>query len=887
MAPRTASELRRAWTEFFAARQHTIVPSGSLIPTHPTRAHVHQLGDDAVRPLLPRRGGGAVQPRAGRRRCSAAYGPAASTTTSTPSAGRPGTSASSRCWATSASATTSSPRPSPGPGSSSPRCSGSTATASGSPSTRATTRPRTCGPTRSASPASASSASARTTSGRWARPARAARRSEIFWDYGPDVGPEGGPANPAAEDRYVEIWNLVFPQYLRGADGQLSDLPSKNIDTGAGLERMLAVLAGSPSLYAADTLSALVDEAQSVTGSPPRRVRARRHRAAADGRPRPHHDVPRGRRRHPVERGPRLRAAAHHPPRHPLRLPAGRRAAGAAGDGRAHDRRHGRRLPRGGRAAASWSCPSSPARRSRSGARWRPGSQILDTQLDKLEPGGTLPGGGRVPAPRHLRVPVRGHPGDRRPARLRGRRGRLRRRRWTTSAVAARAASKAGGVATGDEVTEQQRILAEHGPTEFTGRDEYETPGHGRRHRRRRPLPRPHALLRRVGRPGRRHRPHRHAHGHRRRRRHDLRAARAAPPHVRRCARARSRSARRPTPASTASGATPSAATTPAPTSSTGRCARCSATTSSSRARSSAPDRLRFDFSHFEPVTPDQIRAIEDLANREILDNAPVRHFETTMNEARELGAIAFFGDKYGDDRAGARGRARTRSSCAAAPTSARLGDIGPVKIVSEGSIGSNLRRLEAVTGFGPIDRLRQEEELVARAADALGTTGRRAAAGGREAARRAEGRSATRSRTLRRQAAGQPGRRAGGRRGRRHRRGPGRRHRPRRGARPGRRGAPAARHPGRGDRRRARGRRRGARGGRHEGQRPRRQGPDRRRGPHGRWRRWGQEPRAGGGRRAAIRRASTRRSTRRGRPPSRRDRLGRTGGTPFAAAGT
>ena len=76
----------------------------------------------------------------------------------------------------------------------------------------------------------------------------------------------------------------------------------------------------------------------------------------------------------------------------------------------------------------------------------------------------------------------------------------------------ARAASKAGGVATGDEVTEQQRILAEHGPTEFTGRDEYETEATIVGHRRRRSLPRPHAVLRRVGRPGRRHRPHRHAH---------------------------------------------------------------------------------------------------------------------------------------------------------------------------------------------------------------------------------------------------------------------------------------------------------------------------------------------------------------------------------------
>ncbi len=50
--------------------------------------------------------------------------------------------------------------------------------------------------------------------------------SEVFWDYGPELGPGGGPANPAAEDRFVEIWNLVFTQYFRGPDGELSDLPS-------------------------------------------------------------------------------------------------------------------------------------------------------------------------------------------------------------------------------------------------------------------------------------------------------------------------------------------------------------------------------------------------------------------------------------------------------------------------------------------------------------------------------------------------------------------------------------------------------------------------------------------------------------------------------------
>jgi alanyl-tRNA synthetase len=135
-----------------------------------------------------------------------------------------------------------------------------------------------------------------------------------------------------------------------------------------------------------------------------------------------------------------------------------------------------------------------------------------------------------------------------------------------------------------------------------------------------------------------------------------------------------------------------------------------------------APDRMRFDFSHFEPMSADQIRQIEDLANHEILDNAPVRHYETTMNEARELGAIAFFGDKYGEIVRVLEAGRHSVELCGGTHVR-RLGDIGPVKIVSEGSIGSNLRRLEAVTGLGPIDRLRQEEELVARAAEVLGTT--------------------------------------------------------------------------------------------------------------------------------------------------------------------
>jgi len=131
------------------------------------------------------------------------------------------------------------------------------------------------------------------------------------------------------------------------------------------------------------------------------------------------------------------------------------------------------------------------------------------------------------------------------------------------------------------------------------------------------------------------------------------------------------------------------------------------------------PDRLRFDFGPADALTADQIREIEDLANAEILANDPVRHYETTKAEAANLGAIAFFGDKYGDVVRVLEAGRRSTELCGGTHVRA-LGDIGPVKIVSESSIGANLRRLEAVTGTGPIDRLREEERRLADLAEVL-----------------------------------------------------------------------------------------------------------------------------------------------------------------------
>ncbi|MEY2474706.1 MAG: alanyl-tRNA synthetase [Actinomycetota bacterium] len=132
-----------------------------------------------------------------------------------------------------------------------------------------------------------------------------------------------------------------------------------------------------------------------------------------------------------------------------------------------------------------------------------------------------------------------------------------------------------------------------------------------------------------------------------------------------------------------------------------------------------APDRLRFDFSHYEPVKPEEMAQVEDLVNARVLANEPVRAYETSKSHAEQLGAIAFFGDKYGEYVRVVEAGNESRELCGGTHVGA-LGMIGPIKVVAEGSIGSNLRRIEAVTGTGSLDRIRDEERLLERAADLL-----------------------------------------------------------------------------------------------------------------------------------------------------------------------
>lgn len=95
--------------------------------------------------------------------------------------------------------------------------------------------------------------------------------SEIYYDRGPQYGRDGGPV--ADEDRYLEVWNLVFMQFERGAgpgkEGYpiLGELPAKNIDTGMGLERMAALLQGVDNIYEIDTTKVILDRASNLTGT--------------------------------------------------------------------------------------------------------------------------------------------------------------------------------------------------------------------------------------------------------------------------------------------------------------------------------------------------------------------------------------------------------------------------------------------------------------------------------------------------------------------------------------------------------------------------------------------------------------------------------------------
>ncbi|MDZ7674181.1 MAG: alanine--tRNA ligase [Acidimicrobiales bacterium] len=557
--------------------------------------------------------------------------------------------------------------------------------------------------------------------------------SELFWDFGPSVGPEGGPANAAAEERYVEIWNLVFMQYFRGADGQLTDLPATNVDTGAGLERILGVLDDSPSLYAADTLSVLTDRAQEVTGKRfgHERLADVALRLVADHTRTVAFLVADGVMPSNEDRGYVLRRVLRRAVyfsyllgvERPVLPPMIESCVDLMGEA----------YPDLADSADSvLTIVSKEEERFRQ--TLKTGSTMLDAALDDLGPveqgerpvldgtvafqlhdtyGFPLEVTQEILSERGVDLDVDGFD-----AAMADQRAR------------AKAAAKGGTVAVGDEIEAFRDVMSAAGPTEFVGRDTHTT------------------TTTVVG---------------------VVPAERPHPDHGDTVS-----IFLRHTPFYAESGG--QVGDTGEIRTDTGRAevldtvyalpglhqhiaritegtidlgAEAVATIDLERRRAIMrhhtgthivhwalrqvlgdhvkqqgsivlPDRLRFDFSHFQALTDDEIARIEDLANHEILGNADTHHYETTMDEARAKGAIAFFGDKYGDIVRVLEAGEHSIELCGGTHVG-RLGDIGPVKIIAEESVGSNLRRITAVAGTGPIDRLREREQELAAVAETAG----------------------------------------------------------------------------------------------------------------------------------------------------------------------
>ena len=127
------------------------------------------------------------------------------------------------------------------------------------------------------------------------------------------------------------------------------------------------------------------------------------------------------------------------------------------------------------------------------------------------------------------------------------------------------------------------------------------------------------------------------------------------------------------------------------------------------------PDKLRFDFTHPQPLTPEERERVERIVNEKVFEAIPVRTFVTPIDEARKLGAMMLFGEKYGDEVRVVEIDGFSRELCGGTHVRSTA-EIGPFVILSEGSVGSGARRIEAVTAGRGVDGAR-------RAARASSTT--------------------------------------------------------------------------------------------------------------------------------------------------------------------
>ncbi len=133
------------------------------------------------------------------------------------------------------------------------------------------------------------------------------------------------------------------------------------------------------------------------------------------------------------------------------------------------------------------------------------------------------------------------------------------------------------------------------------------------------------------------------------------------------------------------------------------------------------PERLRFDFSHYEPVTPEQIAQVEEIVNQQIRNNSEAQAAIMSIDEAMESGAMALFGEKYGDEVRVMKIGFSTEL-CGGVHVK-RAGDIGLFKVVSESGVASGVRRIEAVTGQQALEQVKAEEAILGKVSGLLKTS--------------------------------------------------------------------------------------------------------------------------------------------------------------------
>ena len=552
--------------------------------------------------------------------------------------------------------------------------------------------------------------------------------TEIFYDLGPELGAGGGPAH-GSEDRFFEFWNTVFMQYDQHADGSRADLPAPSVDCGVGLERTLMLLQGHTSIFDIDVFQPLIQSAERATGARygggedadvSLRILAEHARTmtflVSDG------VVPSN-----EERGYVLRRIIRRAVRHAYRLGAQNLVTPALVDatvevmGEAY-----RDLVKHHDVIVNVI--------TREEERFR---QTLERGLDLLD--GLLEEGDVSGEQAFFLHDTLGFPVDltREIAEERGRRIDYDafRARMEEQRARAREAIKAEGGKESAPVELFRELVDDFGETEFTGRSEYETTDAkvlalvdgGERLAQAGEGAKVDVVLDRtpfyaeaggqVGDTGTL------ATGDGRTRLRVLDTQYGIPGAL---VLHRAEVVR----GELAEG---DSVTATIDAEQRDRIRRNHTATHilhwalrevlgphvQQKGSLVAPDRLRFDFSHFQAVTPDELERIEAAANREIITDAPVRHYETTREHAEAIGAIAFFGEKYGDLVRVLEAGDHSVELCGGTHVHA-LGFIGPIKIVGEQSIGANLRRIEAVTGDAAFERIHEEERQLRRAAEAL-----------------------------------------------------------------------------------------------------------------------------------------------------------------------